>query len=297
MELLGLGGGDLYIFPDFVSYSSIIKKNKISIIHDLAFKYYPEYISHKNLKYLNRQLPKSIRRSCIILTISKSTQKDIVKYYDVKKNKVKLFSLGVDHDLFKSVAKLRVDLLKKYDIPGDFILFIGNIEPRKNIKLMIEAYIDSYSAHRLALVMVGQKGWKDDEINKTLVKYQNYPIKMLDYVQDSDLPRLYSSAKLFLYLSLYEGFGLPIIEAMACGCPVISGDSSSLPEASGGASLLIHPSTPEIISSSINKLLQDKILRKYLIDKGLEWSNNFSWDRSGAEFSKIIDDFLLSQGS
>lgn len=289
LELMGIGGGDVYIFPDFISWPSLMHRKKYTVVHDLAFKYYPEYIQPRNLKYLNKQLGKSLNRSERILTVSQSTKKDLLKYYNVPEEKIDVIVCGIDHNIFRPRDRSSVvKVLTKYNLPDKYILFVGNIEPRKNISLMIEAYAKSFKDHGIALVLVGQKGWNDGEINDSFKRHVELPIYILDYVENDDLAPLYTAASLFLYLSLYEGFGLPVIEAMACGCPVLASNVSSIPEIAGNSAMLIDPYDTDRVAGDLTKLLTDKKLLKELSHKGIERAKRFNWDITAKDLSKII---------
>jgi len=177
--------------------------------------------------------------------------------------------------------------LAKYNLPKKFILFVGTIEPRKNIKRLIEAY--NIVSPQEPLVIVGKKGWFYKEIFKEIEELNiKDKIIFLDYLPGKDLPYLYNKAICFIYPSLYEGFGLPPLEAMACGCPVITSSTSSLPEVVGNAAVLIDPGKTREMVVAIEKILGSRKLRDELRQKGIVQSKKFSWRKTSEQILEIL---------
>src|SRR5579862_4699167 len=291
LEIFGLEEADVVIFPNFISWASASQKRRVAVVHDLSFLYYPNFINSKNLRYLNVQLTKSIRRSAKIVAVSEATKDDLIKNYGVGSDKISVVHNSIDHSIFNPMAAKKTFAVKKrFGIPEKYILFAGNIEPRKNIVGLLTAYAETFSQHRLPLVLVGGKGWKDEQIEITLKKYSDLPIIRLGFVQDSDLAPIYAGASVFVFPSFYEGFGIPPLEAMACGCPVICSGVSSLPEIVGDAALLVDPRNNQEISEAIIKLVNNRKLQEKLIKSGYVQSRKFTWGNSALKFSKIIDE-------
>jgi len=242
LELFGLFRADILIFPNFIAWASIIGKKRVSVVHDIAFEFYPEHVQVKNLEYLRSQLAKSLRRSDKIIAVSLATKRDLIAYYGVDSAKIEVIHNAVDRTIFRQSANVRTaDTCKKFGITGPYILFVGNVEPRKNLESLLRAYARSYEQHHASLVIVGAKGWNDSGITRRLEEVSGLPIHQTNFVNDTELAALYAGAIAFVFPSLYEGFGIPCLEAMASGCPVICSNTSSLPEVVGDAAITINP--------------------------------------------------------
>lgn len=181
------------------------------------------------------------------------------------------------------------NIKEKYNISSDFILFVGTIQPRKNLQRLIEAF-SKISKKNIILVIVGKKGWQYEEI---LEAPQNFGVsdrvKFLDFVPDEDLTALYKEAACFVLPSLYEGFGLPILEAMKYGCPVITSNVSSMPEASGDAALYVNPEDVDDIADKIEKLISDEKLRSDLVERGYKQIKKFSWEKTAKQTLEALE--------
>lgn len=295
MELFGLASADVVIFPNFVSWSSILHKKRIAVVHDVAFQFFPRYIQAKNLAYLQKQLAKSLRRSTKVIAVSEATKRDLVKYFQVPEEKIAIVYNAVDHDIFNKAARIRSHVVrKKYNIPGRYLLFVGNIEPRKNLIGLLKAYSSSFEQHHAALVIVGggKWTWNDSNFHEALDRLSGLPIIRTGFISDEDMAALYAGALSFVYPSFYEGFGIPCLEAMACGCPVICSNLSSFPEIVGDAALQVDPYDTEAIASAIVQVTSDKILRERLAFAGQEQAKRFSWNASAERLSAVIENVL-----
>jgi glycosyltransferase involved in cell wall biosynthesis len=201
---------------------------------------------------------------------------------------------AVDTIRFFKSSDIEIEKIKKkYEIPGKYILFVGNIEPRKNIAGIVNAYgkLRGDLLTENCLVIVGGSGWLNDEILRLIAKYRSDGYRILlpkTFVGNDDLPALYSGASLFLFPSHYEGFGLPLLEAMACETPTLTSRCSSLPEVAGDAAYYADPNTPEMIARGIGEILTDEGLKKSLIEKGLKRVRRFTWEKSAREFHDIV---------
>lgn len=290
LELFGMWRADILLFPNFIAWASILRKPRISIVHDVAFLFYPEYIQTKNLEYLKRQLARSLERSTKVIAVSEATKSDLIKQYSVPAQKIHVVYNAVDTALFNPDAHKRTaEVCKQRGIPTKYLLFVGNVEPRKNLEGLLQAYAQSYPQHKLALVIVGAKGWNDSGIERRIHHLKGLPIHRTEFIDDNDLAALYAGAEAFIYPSYYEGFGIPCLEAMASGCPVICSDTSSLPEVVGEAGVLVAPTDTAGLSAAITHVTSDDRLRKRLIAAGLKQAQKFTWEASARQLSKVID--------
>lgn len=287
-------GPGLYIFPNYSSWPLLFSRS-IPFIYDLSFEKYPEFAEPRNQAFLSDQVKKSAKRASHIATISKNSQKEISSFYNVPLKRIGVYYPAVDTKVFyRRDDKAIKAVKKKYQITGNYILFVGNIEPRKNLKNLLLAYekLDKATRDAHPLLLVGAKGWQDGEIFEIIKRLKsagNTVLRPSGYVSDADLPAIYSGATLFVYPSIYEGFGIPPIEAMACGVPVICSDNSSLPEAVGTSAITVDATSVNSIAQAITKTIaSDKSLAK-LTANGYTQVNNFSWGKSANYFLQMID--------
>lgn len=266
-------------------------------IMDLAFFHFPEYFTQKDLAQLKSWTNYSVKKAKAVITISDSTKNDIIKLYDVPDKKIHVVYLGIKNavTLTPHIYPMQ-ELQTKYGISKDFILFVGTLQPRKNIQRLIQAFAEllkqkKYQDSPLQLVIVGKKGWQYDEILAAPKKLGiEDRVKFLDFVPDEELVMLYKNALCFAWPSLYEGFGLPILEAMKLGCPVITSNVSSMPEAGGDASLYVDPEDTEDIAEKLDKVLSDPKLRSEMIEKGKKQVQKFSWEKTAKETLAVLEE-------
>lgn len=283
---------DLMIFPNFATWPSLKSTLKCVVIHDLTHLYYPEFVEKKNLKYLNRVIPHSIRTSDYIITVSETVKKEISKEFKIDKKKI--IVTPVPQDSRYNQRDKPNDISKKYDTPKDeYILFVGNLEPRKNLPCLIKAYsaLDQAFKDKHRLVIAGNKGWNI----KNLIGVKNTDsdlsnIILTGYVDPEDMPTLYQKASLFVFPSLYEGFGIPVLEAMASDTPVIAADIKVLRETAGEAAIYFDPTQPEDLKEKIATTLDSPSLRRKLISLGRENIKRFSWRDNIQRIMSIIED-------
>lgn len=256
-------------------------------VMDLSYLHFPETFKKNDLYQLTQWTKYSVEKAARVITISQSSKDDIIKYYKQPFEKISVVHLGLKK---LSMDKKSADL-KDFGVTGKFILFVGTLQPRKNITRLIEAYssLSSEMKEEYQLVIIGKKGWLYDEI---LAAPQKYGVKtrvlFLDYVTDGQLPYFYKSAEVFVLPSLYEGFGLPVLEAMRYGCPVITSNVSSMPEAGGDAAEYVDPESVESIKDVLTKVLSDKKLRERMIEKGQEHYKKFTWEKAAGEVLSVI---------
>jgi glycosyltransferase involved in cell wall biosynthesis len=256
-------------------------------IHDMSFLLYPQFHTEGNrLHCLNGTLKAALYADRII-AISHQTKQDLMQYFSVPEDRIRVVYEAPRHFCYpernRGVLQNTLDRLGIYQ---NFMLFVGSLEPRKNLKALLEAYAAyiKYHSGRELLVIAGAKGWLNEELAQ-LISAQGLEgqVKFLGYVQETDLRVLYSTAKLFVYPSLYEGFGLPPLEAMACGAPVITANTSSLPEVVGDAAILIDPHISEELLQAMRTVLGDDDLRSSMRQQSLERARLFSWDQTARE--------------
>lgn len=260
----------------------------ITTIHDLTWKIYPQWHTEDVIKAHTLKLTKTIKYKDIIICPSNHTKKDLLKEYpQAKNNKIKVIYEGIDKK-FKPIISLNT--LKKYKINKPYLVYIGAIEPRKNLKRLIKAFnslIKEKKYSNLNLVIGGRAGWKNQDVFNLVNKLKlNKKIIFTGFIEDSDLPILYSQAECSCYISLYEGFGLPPLEAQACGCPVLSSNISSMPEILNKSAILINPYKVKSIKNGIIEALNNS---KQLQKLGLNNSKNYNWQKTAKALIKLIN--------
>ena len=288
-------GRGVYIFPNFTTWPLHISKS-ISFIYDVSYERFPQFADKHNQAFLSSQVKKTAKRSDIIATISKNSQREIEHFYEVASDKISVLYPAVDQREFyrrppSDIKKIQT----KYGIKGQYIMFIGNLEPRKNLINLLLAYekLPKTVRKKYALLLVGAKGWQDGEIFETierLKKQGNTVLLPTQYVVDEDRPALMSGATVFAYPSVYEGFGIPPLEAMACGLPVASADNSSLPEAVGSAAQTFDAMSVEDMSEAILKILESPSLQKHLVQAGYVQVDKFSWEHSAQQLIELLEE-------
>jgi len=276
---LFVGRHDIYLFPDFHVFPTRSGKS-VAIIYDLVFERFPEYTANKkHLDYLRKVVPEAARCSDRIVTISEFTKREIVDVYKVDEEKITVIHPGLDHKFFKPAEG------KKRPI----ILFLGTLEPRKNVVNLIRAYGMLPNREEYDLVIAGMRGWKYEEIFQKVEELGlDDKVVFTGYVPDRQRSKLLQEAQVFVYPSFYEGFGMPVIEAQACGTAAITSDTPSLSEAAGKGALFVDPNDVEGLSQAMDKLLKSQKLRKELIGKGLKNARKYSWEKSARKLLKLF---------
>ncbi len=285
---------DVFLMPHF-NFLAISKAKKIITVHDLSFLKYPSFFTkRKNFWHKMLNIKKILRTSDKIVAISANTKKDIVNLIGINKDRVKVIHSGIDRN-FKVLEKNNPTLKKikqKYNLPDKFILYLGTLEPRKNIESIIlafEEFIKKQKNKNILLVIAGEKGWKNNNIFK-IAKRLNNKIKFLGYIPKNEKIYIYNLASIFIFPSFYEGFGFPPLESMACGTPVITSNTSSLPEIVTNNAITINPYNKQDIITALNELYFDKNLNKFLIEKGIKQVNKFNWELTSIKYLKLLND-------
>ena len=280
-----IGGCDIFHSPDF-ALPPLRRALGVVTVHDLSFLRVPECADPKLRSYLETVVPRSVKAARRVLADSKSTRNDLTDYLRVPPEKISVIPAGVaSHFLPITDANVLATVQARYSLPEQFILTVGTLEPRKNFARLISAYgrLRRQSGLRHELVIVGRPGWLYDDIFKRVneEKLQGH-VQFTGFVDDPDLPAVYSLASLFAFPSLYEGFGMPPLEAMACGVPVVCSNNSSLPEAVGSAALMVDAGDVEALADAMARILEDTALQAQLRTLGQEQAARYSWD-SAAE--------------
>ena len=264
--------------------------NQVISIMDMTTFINPSWFTKKFSYYYQWLIPKIARKSKMIFTISNNSKKDIIQYTRVVENKIKVLYCGIS-DIFSSTTISNTDIVCRLGLKDRvYIIAVSSLDPRKNFKCLIEAFLEINS--EVLLVIVGSKGRVFENEALAQLNLNSEKIIFTGYIQDEELKELYRSALCFIYPSLYEGFGIPPLEAMASGCPTIVSNTSSLPEVCGQASLYVDPYSKQSIIEGIMKMLQSKSIRINLIDKGFENVKRFSWKATASkalgEIQKIV---------
>ena len=281
----------LYHATDFVLPPTLPGTRTLLTVHDLSFVRVPETASPRLKAYLDVVVPRSVHRADHILADSQATKDDLVALYNTPPGKITVLLSGGDARFRREDSPKRIEAVRaKYDLGQTPYLFsIGTVQPRKNYQRLIVALAALRGeGHDIQLVIAGGKGWLDDPIYEAMRVMAMEPyVRLIGFADDADLPALYSGALCFAFPSLYEGFGLPVLEAMACGTPVMTSNVSSLPEVAGDAALLVDPTDQEAITGALRRLIGDETLRQTLIARGYEQAARFSWTRAARELKNI----------
>jgi glycosyltransferase involved in cell wall biosynthesis len=278
---------DVFLSPTHYLPIFAPKKSVISIL-DLSYVHFPELFRSYDLNQMTKWTKYSAGKAIRIFTISESSKGDIIREYGVPGYKIAVTYPGIKEIAGSDLKKLKMSEIKeKYGIKKDYILYVGTLQPRKNVVRLIEAF--SKINKIVDMVIIGKKGWLYDEIMAAPKKYAvEERVRFLDSVTDEDLPAFYQNAKCFVLPSLYEGFGLPVLEAMKFGCPVITSNVSSLPEAGGDAALYVNPKDVNDIKEKMELVIGDEKLRNDLIKKGYEQVKKFSWEKTAKETLDVL---------
>ena len=249
-------------------------------IHDLSYFYYPNDFLRKDLYQLKNWTKYSVEKASKIIAVSKNTKKDLIKYYHVPENKIEIIYNGFNSKLKVKSKKLKIELKNK-----KYILYVGTIQPRKNLHTLITAFhLLLKEKPEYSLIIAGKKGWLYGKLFDH-VRTLNLEDKIIftGYISDEEKEMLYQHASFFVLPSLYEGFGIPLLEAMNYDCPVIASFTSSLPEIGGDACLYFDPNKPEELNEKMKEIIGNTPLRKELVQKGKKRVQLFSWVKCGRE--------------
>ncbi len=276
-----------YVLPYLFNFPSILT------IHDLITLDYPELCQNSSVIYFKLLLSRSLRNAKKIIAVSHTVKDDILKHFNLPEDKIEVVWHGINSIFVKT---LNNEILKRYKLPDKYILFVGNIEPKKNLERLIRAFYLLKHKHLIPhkLVIVGKKGWKFKDVFMAIKKLElSNEIIFTNYVPEKDLPAIYSMSDLFVFPSLYEGFGIPPLEAMACEIPVLVSNRGALPETTGGNCLLVDPYDIFDIAHGMNCLLSNEKQRNQLIEKGKKWIGQFTWENTAYNTIKVYNEIAL----
>jgi glycosyltransferase involved in cell wall biosynthesis len=262
-------------------------------VHDLSFVRLPETVMPGMTNHLNQWVRHSVKRADHVIAVSEATRQDLIELYQTPPEKISVLYHGVTTDFRPVIERDRLSAVRqKYHLGQQpFILSVGTIQPRKNYQRLIQAFAALDPA--LTLVIVGSRGWNYADVFGEVTR-QNVAerVHFLGHVADADLPALYSAASLFVYPSLYEGFGLPVLEAMACGTPVVASNQSALPEVVGEAGLLVDPGDVEAIAAAMSRVLADTTLSRHLAQAGQVRAACFTWPGMAMKLLNLYEKIL-----
>lgn len=280
---------DVFFSPD--GYLSLqTKVPQIITIHDLNFEHYPNDVPKLAGKYLRCFFPKFAKKAQHILTVSNYSKEDIANTYQIDKTKITTI-WNAASNLYKPLdSKHRIAFKQQYAQGNDYFLFVGSLHPRKNVERLLQAYVDFKTKHPEGydLMIVGSLLWSDVKTNFHIPANFEKNIHFMGHLPLEKLVNVTASAACFTYVPYFEGFGIPLVEAMQCGVPVISGNLSSLPEVVATAALLVNPFSVEEIGKAMEQIYLDADLRKRLSQMGLERSKHFSWDKAASEVWSVL---------
>ncbi|HRJ05927.1 MAG TPA: glycosyltransferase family 1 protein [Candidatus Saccharibacteria bacterium] len=291
------GRGD-YFFPRFVDMPLLFSRNRGLVIFDLSYELHRQYSDEGNAHFLSNKVKKSVARTKNIVTISQNAKNEIVNFYKVPSNRVFVATPAADQRVFYRRSPKEVeDVKQKYGITAkNYILALSNLEPRKNLQALVDAYCRLPAAVRkdTALLLVGVSGWKADALFNTIIDKvgEGYDIiRPNKYVSDNDKPAIISGASLLVYPSHYEGFGMPPLEALACGVPVITSDNSSLPEVVEGVGTMVDVSdgNDQLSEALANAMRNIDTLKEKALTEGPQRASEFSWKHSAQVFFDLVE--------
>jgi glycosyltransferase involved in cell wall biosynthesis len=292
VDLLMAAKPDVIFFPNFVRWPLAFGEKSIIVIYDLSYLSHGQHAQDANRRYLTKFVPRSISKASAIVTISENSKREIMEEYGVSEDRITIINPALDHQEYRPRSEAEVAAVRqKFMLDKPYILYTGTLEPRKNIVGVLEAYaaLPEKLRGNYSLVLAGGKGWQDEEIKAKLNELSNLDILQTGYIADDDLPPLYTGASVFVYPSHYEGFGMPPLEAMACGTPVITSNNSSLPEVVREAGIMIEATDTNALTANIQKVLTDQALADNLRKKGFEQAAKFTWEESATRFKVLIE--------
>lgn len=283
-------GVDLFHATDHL-LPPLSRVKSVFTVHDLIFRFHPETHKALNRWFLSFMMPRFLQAADAVIAVSECTKRDIVRLYGLDEGKIRVIYEGVNPSFRPVQPEVIKRVRQKHGIQQGYILCVSTIEPRKNLGSLLEAYRalkDQGTENKL--VIVGKKGWLYEGFFRRLRELGlEDEVIFPGFVPDEELPAVYSAADLFVFPSLYEGFGLPVLEAMACGAPVITSNTSSLPEVAGEAALLVHPTSIEELAGAMRRVLEKEELREELRAKGPKQAARFSWESAARETLAVYE--------
>ncbi len=285
LELLTHSAIDMIHWTDFIP-PFYYRRPSVITVHDLHFLLYPHFLTRDSAKYYGL-IDRAVRRADHIIAVSKATKQDLIRLTGTPRKKITVIYEAAESIYFPIQNQEALERIRhKHHLPEKYILFVGTIEPRKNLKTLIRAYQMLIANYKIDvdLAIAGKPGWLYDDVHQLVQELSlQERVHFLGRVSTADLPLLYNAAQMFTLPSFYEGFGLPPLEAMACGIPVIVSDTSSMPEVVGDAALRVEPEDTEGFAVAMHRLMTEQDLRQDMIAKGQKRVKAFSWERAAQE--------------
>jgi len=293
IEMVRRRPGVLFVPAHVVPF---IHPRTVVTIHDLGYLEHPDAHPPGDLRVLDWSTRWSVRSATKIIAISQTTKTDLIRHYRVPSDKIQVVPHGVSGSLCAASPDEMARMREKYSLPERYVLAVGTVQPRKNLARLAEAVLKlNAGCEQIELVIAGKRGWLADEVEREIAKSgASHIIRMLGYVADGDLPALYSGAKVFCQPSLYEGFGMPVLEAMACGTPVVAANRSSLPEIGGEAAMYADPFSVDALALALSRVIKEKELRAQMIGRGLLRVQDFTWNRTATRTLAILQEVLTT---
>jgi glycosyltransferase involved in cell wall biosynthesis len=286
-------GVDLFHATDHL-LPRLSKVKSVFTLHDLVFRFYPEAHKPLNRWFLTLMMPRFLQAADAVIAVSECTKRDVMRLYGLDEAKIRVIYEGVNPRLGTAPPEAIAAARHRYNLTDSFILCVGTIEPRKTLTLLLEAFQALKNQRTESkLVIVGKKGWLYEGFFRRLRELGlEDEVIFPGFVPDEDLPAVYSAADLFVFPSLYEGFGLPVLEAMACGAPVICSNTSSLPEIVGDAAMTLDPLDHEAWVAAMKEVLESKALQEEMTARGLQRARMFSWEETARKTLDVYRDVL-----
>jgi glycosyltransferase involved in cell wall biosynthesis len=288
-----LCGPGFYIFTRFAAMPLLFSKYAV-VVFDLSFELYSQYSDEANARFLSPRTKSAVAGAVKTITISQNAKREIVDFYNIPQSSVIVATPAADQRHFYRRGQEEINQAKqKYGIEGDYILSLSNLEPRKNLDGLVDSYcaLPKKTTNSLGLLLVGVNGWKTEKLFQkiiTKVREGNNIIRPSHYIDDDDKPAILSGASMLVYPSHYEGFGMPPLEALACGTPVICANNSSLPEVVGNQAIQIESNDTPAITQAITTVLSDTSIAARTLTEGPKQAENFSWAKSAETYYNLI---------
>lgn len=297
-NLLGRMNPDLFLSPDgFLCLGASCKQ--LPVIHDINFLHHPQDSKWLTAKYYNYYFPRFAKAASRIATVSEFSKQEISSHYHINPNQIDVVYNGI-HDFFHPLSEdEKMATRTRYTAGSPYFVNVGALHPRKNIPALIEAFalFKKQQSNPCKLVLAGPSYWGTQIISRTIEKFGlKNEVLLTGHLQDEELNKVLASAEALTFVPYYEGFGIPLVEAMQTETPIITSDVSSLPEVAGEAALLVNPHSPENISNAMHKVYTDKLLKQQLIEKGRTQKLLFSWDKSSDLLWKSIQTTIHQKG-
>lgn len=258
---------------------------EVVTIHDVLFETHPDLFQGAFSQRSVHLIRRSARRARVVLTVSEFSRRAIVDLYQLPEDKVRVTPNAVDHDRFRPLSGPLDEFRERYRLDAPFVLSVGRLEPRKNLARLVRAFarVRGRLDPGLQLVLVGQNDFRFRDVLEEVERQPEHMVRLLGAVCDEDLPALYNMAEALVYPSLVEGFGMPVLEAIACGTPVLSSPRGALPEVGGDAVLWTDPEDEDALASGIESIVTDQALRDRLRRRGIEQAGRFEWERTATQ--------------